>query len=625
MKLYNTEIEEEKLSGQAKKQAEKEKKQTRKAERQAEKEKKQTRKAGRQANKSKIAAEGTKEKCLKEPKPEKEKLKLSKKLIIAIIVSAAVLISGTAVFFINNNDSDTVAYKEVTVQYGDLIKGVTESGSIDIGVTTETFDLDMSALQRTDSTSSQSLSGNAGGGMPGAAGALDMFSDLFSLNQSVSSSSGSASTITVSKVCVSVGEEVSVGDTLYLIDEESVADLKEELESNVEKAKADLDALIAEQTLSTTKATYTYNSSIAYGDYLDTEYNSTIEELNDAVDTAKENLEDAKESLTAYEEKYAEMEDAVSKAKEVYTNTEYSLSTHSVTDDVYWYVYYATEYETAKENYESLKSQLEELEEKVYKAKENVATAENNYAKAVRNLDAGKLTATETKSLRSLAYDTAQESYDLTIAYLERDLEEQQEVYDEALEKWNEFSSYINGNAVCATDDGVVTSIELSQGDTISTGTTLVTLTDPGEVTMTVTVYEDDMTNISLGSEAVVSLTAYPDVTFEGTVTEIGEATLNSSNEVTYEVTVTLSGDVSGLYQEMTGAVTFVSERAENVLYVSKRAVITEGDTSYVKVKEGNGSIRKEKVTVGISDGTYTEISGEINEGDTVLIERSVS
>ncbi len=625
MKLYNTEIEEEKLSGQAKKQAEKEKKQTRKAERQAEKEKKQTRKAGRQANKSKIAAEGTKEKCLKEPKPEKEKLKLSKKLIIAIIVSAAVLISGTAVFFINNNDSDTVAYKEVTVQYGDLIKGVTESGSIDIGVTTETFDLDMSALQRTDSTSSQSLSGNAGGGMPGAAGALDMFSDLFSLNQSVSSSSGSASTITVSKVCVSVGEEVSVGDTLYLIDEESVADLKEELESNVEKAKADLDALIAEQTLSTTKATYTYNSSIAYGDYLDTEYNSTIEELNDAVDTAKENLEDAKESLTAYEEKYAEMEDAVSKAKEVYTNTEYSLSTHSVTDDVYWYVYYATEYETAKENYESLKSQLEELEEKVYKAKENVATAENNYAKAVRNLDAGKLTATETKSLRSLAYDTAQESYDLTIAYLERDLEEQQEVYDEALEKWNEFSSYINGNAVCATDDGVVTSIELSQGDTISTGTTLVTLTDPGEVTMTVTVYEDDMTNISLGSEAVVSLTAYPDVTFEGTVTEIGEATLNSSNEVTYEVTVTLSGDVSGLYQEMTGAVTFVSERAENVLYVSKRAVITEGDTSYVKVKESNGSIRKEKVTVGISDGTYTEISGEINEGDTVLIERSVS
>ncbi len=625
MKLYNTEIEEEKLSGQAKKQAGKEKKQTRKAERQAEKEKKQTRKAGRQANKSKIAAEGTKEKCLKEPKPEKEKLKLSKKLIIAIIVSAAVLISGTAVFFINNNDSDTVAYKEVTVQYGDLIKGVTESGSIDIGVTTETFDLDMSALQRTDSTSSQSLSGNAGGGMPGAAGALDMFSDLFSLNQSVSSSSGSASTITVSKVCVSVGEEVSVGDTLYLIDEESVADLKEELESNVEKAKADLDALIAEQTLSTTKATYTYNSSIAYGDYLDTEYNSTIEELNDAVDTAKENLEDAKESLTAYEEKYAEMEDAVSKAKEVYTNTEYSLSTHSITDDVYWYVYYATEYETAKENYESLKSQLEELEEKVYKAKENVATAENNYAKAVRNLDAGKLTATETKSLRSLAYDTAQESYDLTIAYLERDLEEQQEVYDEALEKWNEFSSYINGNAVCATDDGVVASIELSQGDTISTGTTLVTLTDPGEVTMTVTVYEDDMTNISLGSEAVVSLTAYPDVTFEGTVTEIGEATLNSSNEVTYEVTVTLSGDVSGLYQEMTGAVTFVSERAENVLYVSKRAVITEGDTSYVKVKESNGSIRKEKVTVGISDGTYTEISGEINEGDTVLIERSVS
>ena len=625
MKLYNTEIEEEKPLKHSKKQAEKEKKQARKAEKQARKAENQARKAEKQAKEAKESAKKHEVKIVKELKPQKEKFKPGKKIIVAIVVAAAVLISGTAVFFINNDDSDTVAYKEVTVQYGNVIKGVTESGSIDIGVTTETFDLDMSALQRTDSSSSESSGSSAGGGMPGAAGALDMFSDLFSLNQSGSSSSGSASTITVSEVCVSVGEEVSAGDTLYLIDEESVADLKEELESNVEKAKADLDALIAEQTLSTTKATYTYNSSIAYGDYLDTEYNSTIEELSDAVDTAKENLEDAKESLTTYEEKYAEMADAVAKAKEVYSNVEYSLSTHSVTDDVYWYVYYATEYETAKENYESLESQLEELEEKVSQAEENVTTAENNYAKAVRELEAGKLTATETKSLRSLAYDTAQESYDLTIAYLERDLEDQQEVYDEALEKWNEFSSYINGNAICATDDGVITSVELSEGDTISTGTTLVTLTNPDEVTMTVTVYEDDMTDISLGSEAVVSLTAYPDEAFEGTVTEIGEATLNSSNKVTYEVTVTLSGDVSGLYQEMTGTMTFVSERAENVLYVNKRAIITEGDTSYVEVKESNGSISKKKVTVGISDGTYTEISGDINEGDVVLIERSAS
>ncbi|MFR2603974.1 MAG: hypothetical protein ACLTAX_01260 [Waltera sp.] len=40
-------------------------------------------------------------------------------------------------------------------------------------------------------------------------------------------------------------------------------------------------------------------------------------------------------------------------------------------------------------------------------------------------------------------------------------MSDQQETYNETLEKWNEFSTYIDGNAVCARYNGVITGVEL--------------------------------------------------------------------------------------------------------------------------------------------------------------------
>ena len=204
-------------------------------------------------------------------------------------------------------------------------------------------------------------------------------------------------------------------------------------------------------------------------------------------------------------------------------------------------------------------------------------------------------------------------------------MSDQQETYNETLEKWNEFSTYIDGNAVCARYNGVITGVELEAGDKISTGTSLVTLYDMDEVTMTVTVDEDDMTDISLGSAANIALTAYPEDIFTAKVTAIGDATSDSNGNITYDVTVTLEGDVSGLFQGMTGDVTFVTEQTEEVLYVSHRAIITEDDKTYVKVKTADGSIVKKEITTGLSDDSNVEISGDIAEGDIVLIESSIT
>ena len=281
--------------------------------------------------------------------------------------------------------------------------------------------------------------------------------------------------------------------------------------------------------------------------------------------------------------------------------------------------------QTAQSAVDTLEEKKQRLEQNIEQAEENLEQAQTYLSAAQRRLSQGLLDAEETLALRQLAYDSAQETYDIALAYLEEDAAQQEETYAEASEKWEEYSSHVDGNTILSRYNGVITGIGLEEGDSIGTGTVLLTLYNMDEITMTVTVDEEDMTDIELGSQANVDLIAYPDTLFRASVTEISDASTDTGGNVTYEVTVTLEGDVSGLFQGMTGEVTFITEETEEVLYVSKRAVFTEGYTSYVKIREEDGTIRKVEVTTGFTDGVNIEIADGLSEGDIVLIESKVS
>ncbi|MCM1561431.1 MAG: efflux RND transporter periplasmic adaptor subunit [Butyrivibrio sp.] len=565
------------------------------------------------------------------------------KIFLAAGVGAGILLLAV-ILLVKNRQGETPVYKQTQVQYGSLMVGVTEDGAVDIGTVEQTFDLDMSALQRANTTGSSGSSGNSLGnasGMGGLGGVGDMgalignagntgtaggtpgnmFGGIFDMaGGNLFSATGSDSSLTVAKVYVTVGQNVAEGDVLYELEEESVAKLQEQLQSNVDKAKADLDAVYADQTLSRQQAQYTYESSMAYGDYADAEYSTTIQNLADAVTDAQISLQRARESLAGYEAQLAEITDAYNDAVTVLNNCIWSRDHTDVSDDPYGYVYYYQLAQEAQSTADSLEQKKEQLERNVDQAATNVSTAENSYNSAVRKQAQQSLNATQTLELRRLAYSTAQETYDIAIAYLD-DAAEQENIYADAQDAWEEYSSHVSGNNICAAYSGVITSVELAEGDNIRTGSVLVTLYNLEDVTMTVTVGEDDMEDIHMGSAAKVSFTAYPEELFDAGVTYIGDASSDSRGNITYEVTITLKGDVSGLFQGMTGEVTFVTEETDDVLYVSHRAVITEGEDSYVKVLDGNGNIERRKVTTGFTDGTYVEIRDGLAEGETVLIE----
>ncbi len=568
-------------------------------------------------------------------------------ILLAVIIIAGVLLA----IVVNGGANEEIAYRETVVEKGDLVVGITESGSVDVGTVNQVFELDMSALQRAETGNNTSNSGggagnggamtsgaaggfggnmmSAGGGASGGgntAGGMNMFGQIFDMAGAGSNTStGTIGNLAVAEVLVSVGQQVQEGDVLYLLEKAGVTELQNELQSNVEKAEADLNAVYADQKLSKQTAQYTYDTSMAYGNYAVTEYNTSIQTLSSEVSEAEKELERAKALLVSYQEQLEQTKADYEAACKVQANCEWSRDNTNKWDSTYLYVMYFEQAQSAKSNADSLGQKVEQLERNVEQAGQNVTSCEQALNTAKRNLASGKLTAQETRSLRQLAFDTAQETYDIALEYLEDSAREQEETYIDAKEKWEEFSSHIDGNAVKAKYNGVITEVSLAEGDAIETGDVLVALYDMDEVSMTVSVDEDDMSDISVGGIAKVSYTAYPDTIFQASITEIGDAETDSSGNVTYQVTITLEGDVSGLFQGMTGDITFITKETREVLYVSNRAIIREGTSSYVKVRDDKGNIRKKEVVCGFSDGVNVEILEGLSEGDVVLVESKVS
>lgn len=566
------------------------------------------------------------------------------------IIPALVILGVGAVLVIltvrDRSVDEDITYREAAVEYGSLVVGVEESGAVDIGTVEQVFELDMSALQRVETSGSSengngsmsSGSGSAGSMMPGGvsaggmgnasvntgAGAMSSFAQIFNMAGSSTSVSGESSILEIAEVCVSVGQQVEEGDVLYTLVEDGVKELASELESNVKKAKADLDALIADQELSKVTAENTYDASIAYGDYAELEKSSTIASLEQAVEEKKNALETAEKNIVSVQEKLEQAEYDLNLAKQVLDNAEWAVE-HADMEDVLTYNYHFENAKQSQSSYESLEKEKEQLEKSLEQAEANLETCKNQLANAERSLASGKLSAEQMYELRMLAYNNAQETYDITVAYLEDDLAAQEEIYAEAQEKWNEFSSHIDGNQVRAKYSGVITSVDLAVGDSLTTGATIATLYDVNEVSMTVTLEEEDMTHIEVGGMANISFTAYPEDIFKAVVSEISDASSDSSGNTTYDVTVTLQGDASRLFQGMTGDITFITKETEEVMYVSNRAIIREGIKSYVKVKDEKGNIKKTQVVTGFSDGVNVEIVEGLEIGDVVLIESKVT
>lgn len=548
---------------------------------------------------------------------------MHKKQWIIVSAVAAVLcitiITLCVAIHIRNKESQSVVYKETTVVKGDLTVGITEDSTVSIGTVEQTFDLDISALV-SDSSSSSTTGSDSG--RPGSMGGGMM-------------NFGSGNTYTskqqemdVESVAVTIGQKISVGDVLYTLTEDSVSKIRTQLEKDVADTKVSYDALLVEQKETQLQAEQGYDTYVSNGNLAQATYNVEVKELQDTLEEAEEDLNEKSDTINENLEKIADYKERLEKAEKSVKDAQAGIDDiyDERLEQIYYYVTFLNAKEDASDLVDELEKQIEELEEENETLVSELKTAGRTLTQAQRDYDQGVLTAKQTMDTDVYYKDVASEWYDIQLTSLNAKAASAQYEYEDAVEKLDRFNSSIVGNNLVSEYEGVITAVPLNVDDTISMNTSLISLYDQTDVTMEVTLSEEDKEAVEENEGVVIHFTAYPEAQYEAEITDIGDATYDSdSGEVYYTITVTLQGDVTGLYEGMDGDITFVTKESKEVIYVANRAIIREGTQSYVKVKDENGRITQKEVTTGFSDGTNVEIVEGLSVGDTVLIESKVS
>ena len=544
----------------------------------------------------------------------------NKKIWIGAGCSIAILgiAATTGVLIWKNGQTGEVTYRETAVEYGNLTVGITEDSTVNIGTVSQTFDLDISALVSSDSSSSSSTSQNDSMGGMG----MQMFS--FGGDTYTSQSQE----MVIDSVHITVGQEIQAGDVLYTLTEDSVEEIRTQLEEDVEDTLADYQALTVEQQQSYLTAKQDYDTYVTNGSLAELTYNKELQELQDKVDEAADTLEEKQNQVNENLEKLVELQEELTSAKKDLKDAEAAVSENHDNryNDPYYYTVYLNTRDMAQTIVDEIEEDIESLTDENETLLTEIGEATRSWNEACRNLESEKLTAQQTLETDQYYASVSSEWYSIQSASLDNEKQSAYASYESAVKKLDEFNSYIVGNDVIAEYSGVVTEVPLEEGDGVTRNTSLVTLYDASDVTMEITVSEDDYKAIDQDGEVNITYTAYPDVVYNGVISEVSDAAYDSSSgEVYYTITVTVQGDVSGLYEGMTGDVTCVTKETKEVTYVSNRAIFRDGTRSYVKVRDENGSIVEKDVTTGFSDGVNVEITEGLSQGDTVLIESKVS
>jgi len=178
--------------------------------------------------------------------------------------------------------------------------------------------------------------------------------------------------------------------------------------------------------------------------------------------------------------------------------------------------------------------------------------------------------------------------------------------------------------------DGIIISSDFKSGNQNSGGSIISIISD--NFLINTTIGETDISKVTEGDEAYISLDAYPDIEFSGEVEKIIPVAVEEGNIVSFEITIRLRNiEGTEIYYGLSANADIVAEKAENVLYVPIQSVYQEDGKSYVDVliseqqadsEEITQAVKKTEVTTGINDYSSIEIISGLKEGDIIVTSR---
>ncbi|MEJ5300302.1 MAG: efflux RND transporter periplasmic adaptor subunit [Thermodesulforhabdaceae bacterium] len=276
-----------------------------------------------------------------------------------------------------------------------------------------------------------------------------------------------------------------------------------------------------------------------------------------------------------------------------------------------------------------LEAQVEQAKANVLVARANLKKAEATLADAARTLERNKALFAKDLIAKS-ELDAAETNYQTAVAQV--GAAKAQLIQAEAALKSAETN--LHYTKIISPVDGVVISRNVDVGQTVAasfqTPTLFTIARDLTKMQINTNVAEADIGKVTVGQPVNFTVDAYPDQIFHGTVSQIRLAPTNIQNVVTYDVVILVDNPELKLKPGMTANVSIVTAEKKGVLRIPNAALRI---TLERLVKNGEkpgepgvwvldkGKPKFVKVTLGISDGSYTEVVSGLEEGQDVIVE----
>ena len=140
---------------------------------------------------------------------------------------------------------------------------------------------------------------------------------------------------------------------------------------------------------------------------------------------------------------------------------------------------------------------------------------------------------------------------------------------------------------VVAPCDGIIASLEVSEGDEITSGALLCSILQGEDMKLTIAVDELDVVNVEAGQKVTITVDALSGVEISGEVYKIAPVGSNSGGVTTYDVELSFDAEGTGVRSGMnaTGEIEIASK--SSTLFVPVEAIMTINNTTYVMVEDG--------------------------------------
>ena len=180
----------------------------------------------------------------------------------------------------------------------------------------------------------------------------------------------------------------------------------------------------------------------------------------------------------------------------------------------------------------------------------------------------------------------------------------------------------INDARLIAPFEGQLLSVGVRPGDGANAFKTVIVLADPSELEITAELGSEELSEMSLGQEAIVRLRNRPEQDFSGSVRQLpypyGGGTVETDED---DTAARVAFDDPGVELELGELATVIItlEEKENVLWLPPAALRTFQGRTFVVVQDEDGSQRRVDVRTGIESSERVEILEGLEEGQLIL------